>query len=98
MTVKRMANHVSEISNSFIAEKAVLRIRDVYPGSEFSFPDPGSKRFRIPDPNPHQRIKVFLTPKLFLNSRKIYLGCYLFIPDPDFFSIPDLGSSGKKIT
>jgi hypothetical protein len=22
----------------------------------------------------------------------------LFIPDPDFFSIPDLGSSGKKIT
>ncbi len=35
----------------------VLRIRDVYPGSEFfpsRIPDPGSKFF--PDPHPHQRI------------------------------------------
>ncbi len=34
-------------------------IRDVYPGSEFfasRIPDPGSKRFRIPDPDPHERI------------------------------------------
>jgi hypothetical protein len=31
--------------------KAVLRIRDVYPGSEFSIlGQKGSKRFRIPDP------------------------------------------------
>jgi hypothetical protein len=36
------------------------------PESEF-FPsqilDPGSKRFRIPDPDPHKRIVVFLTQK-----------------------------------
>ncbi len=32
----------------------VLRIRDVYPGYEFfHLGSPGSKRFRIPDPNPH---------------------------------------------
>jgi hypothetical protein len=38
---------------------SVLRIRDVYPVSRiriFSIPDPGSKRLRIPDPDPHQRI------------------------------------------
>ncbi len=28
------------------------------------FPDPGSKRFRIPNPNPHQRIQVFLALKI----------------------------------
>jgi hypothetical protein len=32
----------------------VLRIRDVYPGSDFFIPDPGSGFFFIPDP--HQRI------------------------------------------
>jgi hypothetical protein len=49
----------------------VLRIGDVYPGSEFfhpgsprsRIPDPGSKRLRIPDLDPHQRILVFLTQK-----------------------------------
>jgi hypothetical protein len=38
-------------------QQIVLRIRDVYPGSELfpsRIPDPGSKRLRIPDP--HQRI------------------------------------------
>jgi hypothetical protein len=46
----------------------------------FSIPDPGSKRFRIPDP--HQRI---LNPqKLFLSSRK-------YDPDLDFLIIPDPG-------
>jgi hypothetical protein len=35
----------------------VLRIRDVYPRiQDFSIPDPGSKRFRIPYPNLHQII------------------------------------------
>jgi hypothetical protein len=37
----------------------VLRIRDVYPGSEFF--RPGSRVKKIPDPDPHQRILVFLT-------------------------------------
>jgi hypothetical protein len=32
-----------------------LRIRDVYPVSNFSVPDPESKRFRIPDPDPHKK-------------------------------------------
>ncbi len=36
-------------------------------------PDQGSKRTRIPDP--HQRIHVFLTQKLFLCSRKYDPGC-----------------------
>jgi hypothetical protein len=34
--------------------------------SEFFHPDPGYKVKQIPDPDPHLRIKVFLTPKLFL--------------------------------
>jgi hypothetical protein len=33
----------------------LLRIRDVYPGS---------KRFRIPDPDPHNRTGVFSTQKI----------------------------------
>ncbi len=44
----------------------MLRIRDVYPRSwipdpNFYIPDPVSKWFRIPDPDQHQGIKVFLT-------------------------------------
>jgi hypothetical protein len=39
---------------------AVLRIRDVYPGSEFFHP--GSQVKKIPDP--HKRIEVFLTQKV----------------------------------
>jgi len=38
---------------------SVLRIREVYPGFKFFHPRSwihGQKRFRIPDPDPHQRI------------------------------------------
>jgi hypothetical protein len=35
----------------------------------FSIPDPGSRRFRIPDPDPHQRISVFKSNKLFFGNR-----------------------------
>jgi hypothetical protein len=47
------------------------------PGSEFfhPIPDPGSKIFRTPDLDPHQRIHVFLTLKLFLSSRENNMGC-----------------------
>ncbi len=44
----------------------VLRIRDVYPGSEFF--RPGSWVKKIPDP--HQRIRDFLPKKSFIISRK----------------------------
>jgi hypothetical protein len=42
--------------------RAVVKID---PGSEFSIldPDPRSKRHRIPNPDPTQRVKVFLTLK-----------------------------------
>jgi hypothetical protein len=50
-------------------EKAVLRIRDVYPGSwikKFSIPDPGSKRF--PDlgstPTSASKNECILTQKI----------------------------------
>jgi hypothetical protein len=54
-----------------------VAIRDVYPGSEFSIPDPGfrAKKIGIPDTDPHQRIEVFLTQKLFLSSLKYDSGC-----------------------
>jgi hypothetical protein len=46
--------------------KPVLRIRDVYPRSEFSHPriqDPGSKRFRIPDRIRIKELSFFFQPK-----------------------------------
>jgi hypothetical protein len=41
---------------------AVLQIREVYPGSRIqilSIPDPGSKRFRIPDPHASKNLSIF---------------------------------------
>jgi hypothetical protein len=63
----------------------VLQIRVVYPGYLIRiFP------FRIPDPDPHQRIKIFLNhKKTFLSYRKKDLGCSQRILDPDFLPIPD---------
>jgi hypothetical protein len=34
------------------------------PDPKFSVPDPGSKGFLIPDPEPHQKISEFLTQKI----------------------------------
>jgi hypothetical protein len=76
--------------------KAVLRIRDVYPGSRIRlFPT------RIPDPNclhPGSRIRIkefkyFNPKKWFLSSRK-------YDPDPnaDFLPFLDPGSRGQKGT
>ncbi len=50
------------------ANKAVLRIRDVYPGSRirlFSIPDPESELYpsRIPDPGSSSKNLSILTPK-----------------------------------
>jgi hypothetical protein len=48
----------------------------------FSIPDPGSSVKKIPDP-PHQIIKVFLTLKLILGSRKM-IWDVPFIPDQKY--------------
>jgi hypothetical protein len=67
----------------------VLRIRDVYSGSEF-FPSriPGQKDSRIPDPDPHQTNLSIL--KLFLRSRLIFYPSR--ISDPGLKKAPDPGS------
>jgi hypothetical protein len=58
------------------------------PDPNFSIPDPGSKRFQIPDQDPHKRILVLLAPKnCFSALGKIIL---ILFPDPDFFPISDL--------
>ena len=50
----------SRVRNTSVADPGCFtRITD----PNFSIPDPGSKRFQIPDPHPHQRMSVFLTPK-----------------------------------
>ncbi len=64
-----------------------LRIRDVYPWSEFFHP---GSRIRI------KELKYFNHKKLFLSSRKYDPGC--FIPDPDLLPIPDHGSRDQKGT
>jgi hypothetical protein len=86
------------------SRKSVLRIRDVYPRSDF-FPS------RIPDPNclhPRSRVRIkefkYFNPqknkKWFLSSRKYDPGCLSRIPDPDadFLPIPDPRSRGQKGT
>ncbi len=51
----------------------LLRIRDVYPGSEVFHPGSRVKRFRIPDPAPHQRIWSNFNPKNFTLTFKDYI-------------------------
>ncbi len=93
-----MCGHVVLIkSHSWTTRKnkyhAVLRIRNVYPGSRIRI------RIRI-FPHPRIRIKEFkyLTQKIVSKLREIWSG--LFIPDPDpyFLPIPDPGSRGQKGT
>ncbi len=55
------------------------------PDPNVSVPDPGSKRFQILDPDPHQRIYVFLTIKTVPLLSEDYLWCSCRIPDPDCF-------------
>jgi hypothetical protein len=63
-------------------KKAVLRIWDIYPGSDF-FPS----RIRI------KEFKYFNPKKWFLSSRKYDPGCSSQIPDldADLLTIPDPG-------
>jgi hypothetical protein len=77
----------------------VLRIWDVYPGSDF-FPS-RIRTVSIPDPGSASKNLRILTPKKwFLSSRKYDPGCSSRIPAPDadFLPIPDPGSRGHKST
>jgi hypothetical protein len=90
--------------------KAVLRIRDVYPGSVFfpsririfPIPDPFfSIRIRIFSiPDPHLRNKYFNPKKWFLSTQKYDPGWASRIRILIFYQsrIPDLGSKGQKDT
>jgi hypothetical protein len=72
-----------------------MRIRSVYtdPGSEFLHPGSRVKRSRIPNPDPHQRIQLFLTQKNVSQlSDKIIWDVhpgYPRIPDPRVKKAPD---------
>ncbi len=84
---------------SSASKKSVLRIRDVYPGSEFIHP-PGSRVKKILDP--HQIFSVFLTQKIVSKLWEIWSGMQccgsgMFIPDPDFYPsrISDPGSKNR---
>jgi hypothetical protein len=72
----------------------MLRIRDIYPGSEFfSIPD---QNFSILDPgSASKEFKYFNAKKWFQSSRKYDPGCSSRIripgPDPGFLPIPDPG-------
>jgi hypothetical protein len=77
-----------------------LRIRNVDHGPNPIFPilDPRPRVAKIPNPVPHQRIQVFLTQKTVSKPWEKLFG--MFIPDPDFFPIPDPdpGSRSQKST
>jgi hypothetical protein len=90
-----LSGTASATTRGFHQECGVCSVAD--PGClsrilSFSIPDPGSKRF--PDPHLHQRIYVFqpIVSKL----SKIWSG--MFIPDLDFWPIPDPGSRDQKGT
>jgi hypothetical protein len=78
-------------SGSLMAFLTVLRIRDVYPGSEFSIPDPGSttvKKILNPGNGSASKNASILTQKKFFQA----LGkIRIRIPDLDFLPIPDPG-------
>jgi hypothetical protein len=69
----------------------------MYPGSEFSIPDPGSKKFRIPELR--QWISVFFTLKPVSKLSEIIIRdvhpgyriliIFFFIPDPGVRKAPD---------
>ncbi len=95
---------VDEMSTNLGESLPVLRIRDVYPGSDFCpswIPDPNCLH-----PGSRIRIKEFKyfnpkkTKKWFLTSKKYDPGCSSRIPDPDadFLPIPDPGFWGQKGT
>ncbi len=56
-------------------------------------PDPRSE-FSIPDPDPRQGIKVFLTQTIFSTLSEIWSG--MIIPDPDLYFLPILDPEVKK--
>jgi hypothetical protein len=62
----------------------------------FCIPDPGSKVKKIPDPDPHQRMEVFLTQQIVSKLSEIYPGCSSRIRIMIFYPSPDPGSSGEK--
>jgi hypothetical protein len=66
----------------FKSKNAVLRIRDIYLGSLIRI-------FPTQIPDPHQRVYVFLTQKVFVNSLKYDPGCSsrIRIPDLDYLPI-----------
>ncbi len=63
------------------------------PGSEIFHP--WSRVKKIPDPDPHKRVLLFLTRKISKLS-EIWSG--MFIPDLNFLPISELGSRGQKGT
>ncbi len=81
---------------------SVLRVRDVYPGSEFSIPDPESRVKKILYPGSGSASKnssIFNPKNCFLALGKIEDGHPGFGSRIwNFFSIPAPGSRGQKST
>jgi hypothetical protein len=91
-----ICDRLREMGGSWPVMSAVLRIRDVYPGSDFSIQDPGSRDKKIPDPgsgSASKNLSIFNTKKLFLSSRKYDPGCSSRIRIQIFYPsrIPDPG-------
>jgi hypothetical protein len=69
---------------------AVLRIRDVYPGSDFFPSRIPDQNFSIPDPgSASKNLGILTQEKWFLSSRKYDPGCSSQIPDPWVKKAPD---------
>jgi hypothetical protein len=62
---------------------------------DFSIPDPGSKRHRIPNPNQQQRIQIFLTQIIVTKLSEILSG--ILNSDSGPFSTTDPGSESATL-
>ncbi len=61
-------------------------------------PDPGSKRFQIPDPGPHKNFLKYFNPKNCFWALENMTRLFILDPDPDFLPIQDTESRGQKGT
>ncbi len=73
------------IHQVYTYQDPVLRIWDVYPGSEFFLSRIRNKEF-----------KYFNPKKMVSKPSEIWSGLFIPDPDPDFLTIPDPGSWGVK--
>ncbi len=88
---RKIISYLTWHSSSVADPGCLFRIPDL----NFYIPDPGSKRFWIPDTDRHKKFEVSLAQTIFIISRKYDLGCSSQIRIQIFF--PSRIQKSKKL-